>query len=171
MSDPRLQPYRLPALAFAAYLLLQAGSAAALFVLKLGTDTGAVRAFYLGAEARFTAPRTLGGLLEVAVPHAVAIPLVLFAAVHVVGFARALTSRIHEALVALSFASALAGILAGFVVRFAAPGLAWVKIAAFLALEVSLLAWALLLAAVFLPRRAPRAASAPRSATAPEGAR
>jgi hypothetical protein len=170
VTDPRLAPYRLPSLAFAAYLVVQAVSAAALFTLKLGSDPDAVRAFYLGSEARFTSAKSLAGLLEVAVPHAVAIPLVLFAAVHVVGFARALPGRLHSALVALSFASALAGIVSGFAVRFAAPGLAWAKIAAFVLLEGAILAWAALLAAVFLPRRSPAAAPAPRSVAAGEGA-
>lgn len=171
MPDPRLAPYRLPSLAFAAYLVLLAVSAAVLFALKLGADADSVRAFYLGSEARFTSPRTLVGLLEVAVPHAVAIPLVLFAAVHVVGFARALPGRLHAALVAISFGSALAGILAGFAVRFAAPGLAWAKTGAFLLLEAALLAWAALLGAIFVPRRVAAEARAPRAAPAREGAR
>jgi hypothetical protein len=171
VPDPRLAPYRLPSLAFAAYLVLLAVSAAVLFALKLGADADSVRAFYLGSEARFTSPRTLVGLLEVAVPHAVAIPLVLFAAVHVVGFARALPGRLHAALVAISFGSALAGILAGFAVRFAAPGLAWAKTGAFLLLEAALLAWAALLGAIFVPRRVAAEARAPRAAPAREGAR
>lgn len=170
MADPRLAPYRLPALAFAAYLLLQAVSAGALFALKLGVDADGVRAFYLGSEARFTQPKSLAGLLEVAVPHAVAIPLVLFAAVHVVGFARALPARLHAALVGVSFASGLAGILAGFAVRFAGPALAWAKLGAFALLEASLLAWAALLAAIFLPARSVRSTAAAREA-AGEGAR
>ena len=171
MPDPRLAPYRLPSLAFATYLVLQAVSAAALFALKLGGDADSVRAFYLGSEARFTSPRSLVGLLEVAVPHAVAIPLVLFAAAHVVGFARALPRRLHARLVALSFGSALAGILAGFAVRFAAPGLAWAKTGAFLLLEAALLAWAVLLVAIFVPRRAVSEAPATRSTPARESAR
>jgi hypothetical protein len=154
VADPRLAPYRLPALAFAVYLVLQAGSAAALFAMKLGGSPERVRAFYLGSEERFTAPRSLEGLLEVAVPHLVAIPLVLFAVVHVVGFARARPSRAFSALVWISFASALAGILSGFAVRFLAPGLAWLKIASFAALEGALLAWAALLVVAFLPRGA-----------------
>jgi len=169
VADPRLAPYRLPALAFAAYLLLQAGSAAVLFALKLGGGAGGVRAFYLGSEEAFTAARSLAGLLEVAVPHLVAIPLCLFAAGHVVGFARALPTAVFRALVALSFGSALVGVLSGFAVRWVAPGLAWLKVGAFAGLEVALLAWAALLVAVFLPRRA-SALAAPR-ARAGEAAR
>jgi hypothetical protein len=158
----RLDPFRWPALGFAAYLLVQAVSAAALFVLKLGGDAAGVRAFYLGAPERFMAAKSLAGMLQVVVPHLVAIPLVLFAAIHVIGFARALPRRAFAALVGLSFASALAGVLSGFAVRFAWPALAWLKVASFAGLEVALVTWALLLVAVFVPpfhsvRRAPAA--------------
>jgi hypothetical protein len=151
VRDPRLAPFRLPALAFAAFLLVQAVSAAALFVAKLGAGPARVAEFYLGSEERFTAPRSLAGLLEVAVPHLVAIPLVLFAAVHVVGYARTVGPRVFRALVAASFGSALVGIGAGFAVRFVSAELAWVKLLAFGGLEVALLAWTGLLAALFLP--------------------
>lgn len=155
MLDPRLSPLRGPSLAFAAYLLLQAGSAAVLFAVKLGATPDRVAEFYLGSEERFAAPKSLPGLLEVAIPHLLAIPLVLFAAAHVVGFARTLGRRAFAALLALSFGCAAAGIATGFLIRFALPELAWLKIAAFAGLEASLLAWAVLLAALFLPRRLP----------------
>lgn len=155
MRDPRLVPFRAPALAFSAYLLLQAASGAVLFVTKLGTDLVRVQEFYLGAEARFAAPKSLSRLLLVALPHLVAMPLVLFAASHVVGFARALGPRTFRALVGLSFGSALAGILAGFGVRWLSPGLAWVKVGSFVALETALLGWAALLLVLFWPHAAP----------------
>lgn len=163
MADPRLAPYRAPALVFAGYLVVQAASAAVLFVLKLGGDASGVRAFYLGSEERFTAAKSLAGLLEVAVPHLTAIPLVLFAVVHVVGFARALPRRSFGLLTAVSFGSALAGVLAGFAVRFVWPGLAFVKVAAFAGLEGSLLAWAALLVALFV-QRVPASDAAPPAA-------
>ncbi len=155
MRDPRLAPFRGASLAFAAYLLVQAGSAAVLFVLKLGGGAEGIRDFYLGSEERFTAAKSLAGILEVAVPHLVAVPLVLFAAAHVVGFARALPARAHEALVAISFASASAGVLSSFAVRWLDPSFAWLKILAFAGLEGALLAWAALLVSLFVPLRSP----------------
>lgn len=153
MRDPRLAPFRLPSLTFAVYLAVQAVSAAALFALKLGGNAQGVRAFYVGSEERFIAAKSLAGILEVAVPHVIAMPLVLFAAVHVVGFARALPRRTFAVLVAISFGSALVGILSGFVIRWIAPALAWLKIAAFVGLEAALVAWAVLLVALFVPLR------------------
>jgi hypothetical protein len=164
VSDPRLAPFRLPALAFAGFLVVQAVSAAALFALKVGPGPGHVRAFYLGNEASFTAPKSLAGLLEVAVPHLVAIPLVLFAVIHVVGFARAVGPRVFRLLVVLSFGSALLAILAGFGVRYLAPALAWAKIAAFVGLEAALLSWAALLAVLFIPSLAASRTSRTRRA-------
>lgn len=166
MADPRLAPYRGALLSFAAYLVVLAASAAALFAGKLGAGPDGVRAFYLGAPERFTSPRTLAGMLEVAVPHLVAIPLVLFAAVHVVGFARATSPRLFSLLGSLSFGSAMLGVLSGFLVRFVAPGIAWVKVAAFVGLDAALLAWAALLVRLCLPARSAAAEAAP----APSGA-
>jgi hypothetical protein len=153
VREPRLAPFRGPALVFAAYVLVQAASAAALFALKLGGGTAGIRAFYLGDPDRFAAAKSLAGLLEVAVPHLAAIPLVLFAVVHVVAFARVLPTRAARALAGVAFGAALAGVAASFGVRYLAPALAPAKIAAFALLEVTLLTWAVLLAAVFLPAR------------------
>jgi hypothetical protein len=154
VRDPRLAPFRGPALTFALFLVICAASAAVLFALKLGPGVGRVREFYLGSEARFAAPKTLGGLLQVAVPHLFAIPFVLFAASHLVGFARAVGPRAYAALIRLSYGSALLGVAAGLGVRFLAPDLAWVKLGAFAGLEAALLAWAALLVAVFGPSHA-----------------
>jgi hypothetical protein len=155
VAEPGLPPgQRAPALVFAGFLLVIAVSAAALFLLKLGAGPEAVRAFYLGSEARFTGPRSLAGLLEVAVPHLLAIPLVLFAVSHVVAAAGALPPALARRLTGLSFGLALAGLGAGFGVRFLAPWLAWAKLAAFLGLELLLLCWAVLLASAAWPGRA-----------------
>jgi hypothetical protein len=164
VRDPRLAPYRAPCLAFALFLGVQAGSAAALFFLKLGPGPARLRAFYLGDPATFAAPRTLEGLLEVAVPHLLAIPLAIFAVAHVVGFARGVGARAHRILLGVSFACVAAGIAAGFGVRYVAPALAWVKIAAFVGLEITLVAWAAFLVLVFAPSAAARPdARAPRA--------
>lgn len=152
MADRRLLPFRWPSLAFAAYLLVQAASAAVLFELKLGGGVSGARSFYLGDAERFAAPKSLAGLLEVAVPHLLAMPLALFAAIHVIGFARMLPRRAFGALVALSFGSALAGVLSGFAVRWLSPAFAWLKVASFVGLEAALVSWAALLFVLFAPR-------------------
>ena len=151
MPDRRLLAHRLPALAFAAFLVVIAGSAAVLFALKMGFGPGQVATYYRGDEATFAPARSLNGLLLVAVPHLVAIPLVLFAASHVVGWARVLSPGWYRALLGLSFGSAALTVAASFLVRFVAPELAWLKLAAFAGFEAGLLAWAALLVRVFVP--------------------
>jgi hypothetical protein len=158
LRDPRLAPFRAPVLAFSALALVQAISGAVLFGRKLGFSAEDVRAFYLGSEAAFTRPRSLAGLLEVAVPHLVAIPVVLFTTVHLVGFLGLVRRRPHAVLTAVAFGSALAGIGAGFAIRFLWPGLAPLKIAAFVAFELVLLGWLVLVAFVYWPPRAARQA-------------
>jgi hypothetical protein len=174
VPDERLARYRAPALGFAVYLLLIAGSAAVLFALKLGGTPARLAEHYLGSEAAFRPPRSLDGLLEVAVPHLLAMPLALFAVSHVVGWARAIGRRAYRALVAISFGAALLGIASAFGIRFVAPGIAWAKIVAFVAIEASLLVWAALLVRLFAPvaRARPRGvdAHAPAGATPARGA-
>jgi hypothetical protein len=170
VTDPRLAPFRGPALAFAAYLAVSAASGAVLFLLKLGPRLATVTEFYRGSEETFAVPRTVAGILEVALPHLVALPLVLFAASHVVGFARAVSPRAFRALTAVSFGSALLGIAAGFGVRYVAPWLAAVKLGAFVALELGLVGWAALLVVLFWPhRRASRVAGEARRPVARAG--
>jgi hypothetical protein len=174
---PALRPFRGVAGVLVGTLLVQALSAAALFALKLGPGAARVREFYLGSEARFTAPRSLTGLLEVALPHLLAIPLALFVAVHLVAFLGVVRRRPLALLAGVTFASALAGIALGFGVRYVWPGLAWAKVLAFGTFEAALLGWIALVAWAFLwPERAGIRASADAAAAAappalPSGAR
>jgi len=150
--DPRIARHRVPALTFAVFLLLIAASAAVVFALELGATPARMAAHYRGG--RFAPAKTLDGLLLVAVPHLVAMPLVLFAASHVVGWARAVSRRGFRALLALSFGGAALSIACPFLIRFVAPAAAWLHVAGFAGLEAALLAWATLLCAVFVPWRA-----------------
>lgn len=134
---------------FAIFLAAIAASAGALFLLKVGGSPDAVRTFYLGDEARFAAPRTLEGLLEVVIPHLVAMPLVIFTAAHLVAFSGILRGRL-ALLRRASFGTALAGVVAGLAVRFVWPGVAVLKLAAFLLFEATLVAWIALVVALVL---------------------
>lgn len=158
MRDPRLAPFRAPLAAFGLFVALQAVSGAVLFAGKLGLRPERLAAYYRGAEGSLQAPRTLAGLLEVAVPHLLAVPLVLFVTLHLVGFTGLVRRRPLALLAGLGFASALTGVLAAFGIRWIWTGLAWLKVGAFVGLEAALLFWLLLLLWLFLPPRAPRGA-------------
>jgi hypothetical protein len=160
VADRQLRPFRGAIVALGCFLVVQATSAAVLFLQKMGPGADAVRAFYLGSEARFTGPKTTAGLLEVALPHLAAIPLVVFVVAHLVAFAGMLRRPVVTALTAVSFASALVGILAGFVVRFVTARAAPIKVAAFLGMELTLLLWIALLAAMLWAISAPVTAAA-----------
>lgn len=135
----RPDAYRPLVAIFAVFVGLVAVSAAVLFVRKLGTSPAAVASFYLGSQDAFTQPRSLRGLMFVAVQHLLALPLTLFVLAHLLGWAGRV--RRHAAVVPLTFGVALAGVLAGFGVRFVWPQLAVVKLAAFVGFEVLLLWW------------------------------
>ena len=161
MADPRLGRFAGPIAAFAGMVAVVMGTAAVLFVRKMGFDPGHVQAFYLGSEASFAPPRSLTGLLEVAVPHLLAIPMIVFVTLHLVAFVSGARRRPFAIAAGITFACAAVVIAAGFAVRFAWPGLAPIKIAAFLGLEGTMLAWLGLLVAALTGSGGapPRAAS------------
>jgi hypothetical protein len=159
MIDPRMARFSAPVAAFATMVGVVMATGAVLFARKIGFDGEQVRAFYLGSEATFAPPRSLAGLLEVAVPHLLAVPLLVFVTLHLVAFALGARRRPFGLFAAITWGCVAAGIGAGFAIRFAWPWLAPLKIAAFVGLQATMLAWLLLLASAVLPpfRRETRA--------------
>jgi hypothetical protein len=93
--------------------------------------------------------------------------------VHLVGFLGVVRRRAVAVLCGGAFASAFAGIAAGFAIRFLWPALAPLKIAAFVSFEATLVSWVCLITFLYWPRTARQARPAgPRSdaATVPGSA-
>jgi hypothetical protein len=154
MVDPRVSRFSAPIAAFATMVAIVMATGAVLFARKIGFDGGHVKAFYLGSEATFAPPRSLAGMLEVAVPHLLAVPLLLFVTLHLVAFAFGARRRPFALLSGITWGCVAAGILGGFAIRFAWPWLAPLKVAAFVGFQATMLAWLLLLvAAVVRPAR------------------
>ena len=153
MVDPRLRRFRGPIAAFAVMVALAMVTGAVIFARKIGLRPSAVEAFYLGIGGTGRA-RSLPGMLEVAVPHLLALPLVIFVTLHLVAFASRVRRRPFAVLSGLTFGLALVGIASGFAVRWIWPGLAPLKIAAFVGLEATLALWLGLLVAAIAPSRA-----------------
>jgi hypothetical protein len=172
VADPRIRRFTLPIAAFVAMVAIVMATGAVLFVRKIGFQAERVQAFYLGSEATFAPPRSLAGLLEVAVPHLLAVPLLVLVTLHLVAFASGARRRPFALLAGVTWACVALGIGAGFAIRFAWPALAPLKVAAFVGLEVTMLGWLLLLAAAVLPpaRGAPRPGELTGPAAAPRGA-
>jgi hypothetical protein len=112
---------------------------AALYFSKMGLTPGSVVEYYLGNEERFLSPRTAQGLLEVSHFHLFAMGMLLLVLTHLMLFIPARNAT-KAWLVVLPFAFALLDEGSSWLVRFAHPAFAWLKIAGFLGLQASLAA-------------------------------
>lgn len=106
----------------------------AMFYSRLGLTPVSVAAYYLGSEADFTRPRTFGSMLEAAHAHLPMMALVLLLLTHLLLFAPH-RDRLKSACIWAVFLAALVFEGAGWLVRYAHPGFAWLKLAAFCALQ------------------------------------
>lgn len=96
-----------------------------------------VIAYYRGSEAQYTMPRTYGSMLEVTHGHLPVMALVALLLTHLFLFSQ-YSNRVKLASIIAFFTSALLGEAASWLVRFVHPLFAWLKIASFLALEISM---------------------------------
>lgn len=114
----------------------------AMYFSKMGLSPSSVAAYYLGSEADFTPPRSYGSMLETTHAHLPMKALVLLLLTHLVIFAP-YSERARRTVIAASFVSAALEEGAGWLVRFAHPSFAILKVASFLTFQAVL---ALLLA-------------------------
>jgi hypothetical protein len=110
---------------------------ALLYFSKMTLNPASVVAYYLGDEATFTQPRSYQGLLEIAHFHLFAMGILVLTMAHLLLFVPMPNPR-KALVVSVSFASALADEAGGWLVRFVSPAFAYLKVAAFVTLEVSL---------------------------------
>ena len=95
--------------------------------------------YYLGSEALFTQPRSYQGMLEVSHFHLFSMGMLIVTLTHLM-LMTDFSVRLKIWLSSLTYLSALADEAGGWLVRFVHPLFAYFKIAAFLMLELSLLA-------------------------------
>jgi hypothetical protein len=112
---------------------------ALLYFSKMGLTAASVVDYYLGSEERFLSPRSYQGLLEVSHFHLFAMGMLLLVLTHLALFVP-VSPRAKAGLVVVPFVAALLDEGAGWLVRFVAPGFAYLKIAGFLLLQGSLAA-------------------------------
>lgn len=167
--DARLRPYRPVIWMFAVFLLLQAVTAAVLFVQKLGVTPESIARFYVGHEESFAQPKTFSGLIKVTVPHLLAIPLTVFITVHLVGYVGVVRRRPFLFASRLVFGFTAFSLAIGYAIRFVSPQLAFAKLVAFVGLEAMLLFWLALLVSAFWPGRLARAVEDQLSDVPPRG--
>jgi len=110
---------------------------AALYFQKMSLTPSSVVAYYHGNEELFLQPRSYQGLLEVSHFHLFAMGMLLLVLTHLMLFVP-LRNGIKAWLIALPFAAALLDEGAGWLVRFASPDFAILKVLGFLLLQTSL---------------------------------
>jgi hypothetical protein len=110
---------------------------ALLYFSKMSLSAASVVEYYLGNEERFLSPRSYQGLLEVSHFHLFAMGMLLLVLTHLMLFVPVRNS-LKAWLIVVPFASALLDEGAGWLVRFASPGFAWLKVAGFVLLQTSL---------------------------------
>ena len=121
-------------LVFVALLLV---TNALLYFAKMTLNPASVIAYYLGNEAQFTQPRSYQGLLEITHFHLFAMGILVLTMTHLMLFVP-MQNRRKAFVVSIAFGAALADEAAGWLVRFVAPGFAYLKVTAFVTLEAVL---------------------------------
>ncbi len=122
------------------YLLYVAGfwvTNLLLYFSKMGLTYASVTGYFMGSEERFLTARSYQGLLELSHFHLFAMGMLLLVLTHLMLFVR-LKDDTKLWLIVVPFLSALLDEGAGWLVRFAHPWFAYLKIAGFLLLQTSL---------------------------------
>jgi hypothetical protein len=108
-----------------------------MYFRNMTLSPASVVSYYRGDEALFREPRTYGSMLEVSHMHLPMMALVLLLLTHLAIFLP-WSERARAILIAATFGFALGGEAAGWLVRFASPAFAPLKVACFLGLEATL---------------------------------
>lgn len=137
---------------------------AAMYFTRMGLDPVSVQTYYLGSTEEFSAPRSAASLLETTHAHLPVMGVVLLLLTHLLIFAPG-SERNKKRFIAAAFGSAILGEASGWLTRFAHPGFAWLKIAAFLAFQAALALLIIGLAAFLLAGA--RESPSPRGRRAP----
>ncbi len=130
------QSYRYAIAYFAVFALLLLLSGATLFVSKLGLGYESIETFYLGSNTGFAQPKSTFGLLETALPHLGAMGLFIFVVGHFLLFTDKRQKKRAKKPLILLFIAALLDIASGFLIIQGWTFFIWVKIAAFLLLQI-----------------------------------
>lgn len=139
-------------LMFLGYIALLWLSNGMMYFHKMDLSAPSVVAYYLGSEEDFTQPKSYQSLLEVAHFHLFAMGMLVLTLTHLM-LMTDLPVRLKIGLSGLTYVSALANEAAGWLVRFVHPDFAYLKIAAFLTLELSLAALLIVVTASLLLAR------------------
>jgi hypothetical protein len=122
---------------FVVYVAILWLTNALLYFNKLGLTYASVTEYYLGSEEKFLPPRSYQGMLEITHFHLFAMGVLLLTLTHLMLFVP-LRAELKPWFIVVPFSAALLDEGGGWLVRFVHPFFAYVKIAGFVGLEVSL---------------------------------
>lgn len=106
-----------------------------MYFQRMDLTSASVAQYYLGNEAEFQAPLSLESLIETTHMHMPMMGMVLLFLTHLVIFIP--MKRAHKiTIIAATFLSSVFQELAGYLVRYVSADFAWLKISAFLTLQV-----------------------------------
>lgn len=110
---------------------------AAMYFSRMSLTPASVQAYYLGDEAEYSQPRSAASMLEVSHAHLATMGVMILLLTHLVIFAP-WDDGAKKLLIGLGFGSSLAGEASGWLVRFASPHFAVLKVLAFLSFQAVL---------------------------------
>ena len=122
---------------FVVYVAILWLTNALLYFQKMGLTYASVTEYYLGSEDKFLPPRSYQGMLEITHFHLFAMGILLLTLTHLMLFVP-LRSHLKPWFIVVPFSAALLDEGSGWLVRFVHPLFAYLKIAGFVTLEVSL---------------------------------
>lgn len=109
----------------------------AMFLKRMDLTPASVQAYYLGSAEEYSEPRSAASMLEVSHAHLATMGIMILLLTHLAIFAP-WEERTKKWIIGLGFGSALLGEASGWLVRFASPSFAFLKIACFLTLQAVL---------------------------------
>jgi hypothetical protein len=140
-------------LMFLGYIALFWVSNGLMYFHKMGLTPHSVVEYYLGSEENFTQPKSYQSLLEVSHFHLFSMGILVVTLTHLLLFT-AVSTSLKLLLTGSTFAAAVTDELAGWLVRFVHPTFAYLKIGAFVLLELSLAALLVVTISSLLAQRA-----------------
>ncbi|MGB5873885.1 MAG: hypothetical protein WBH56_09170, partial [Bacteroidota bacterium] len=138
LQNGGFQSHPLMRLTLALTLVLLTGFVVTNFLLyfaKMDLSPESVVSYYQGSDEEFRPPRSYQSMVEVTHGHLAMMALIILLLTHLLIFPP-LPKGAKVTIILTTFASALSGEAAGWLVRFVHPEFAWLKVIAFLTLQV-----------------------------------
>ncbi len=122
---------------FLVYMIFQWISIGLMYFHRMSLRPKSIMDYYLGNPEKFTEPRSYQSLLEVSHAHLFSMGMLAVTLTHLLLFAQ-VSERIKLRLSLWVFFSMVTDELSGWLIRFVDPLFVWVKLGAFLCLEISM---------------------------------